>query len=492
VILTELQRFVGSKFINWDIELYDPKTDQPAKANTSDLNEDLGQVEYLFSDKTGTLTENEMEFRQFSIDGIIYEEKNGLVYKVGSADSDDQLMSTEKFKKFFEILSLCHTVQVDNSAKEKYQASSPDEFSFIKYCIRLGIVYEGEVKTSSALIRTVNFRNRKMQYEVLDVFEFDSTRKRMSIILREMHTGKIVLYCKGAESHVFKKCTRGNVPACDDDIKRFAEQGWRTLALSFKYLSESDYKTIKEKLETAYNDILNRNENLAKMFDEVESDLELAGATAVEDKLQEDVADTLETLRRSGIKVWVLTGDKRETAINISYSCKHFSKDMVKLIITDVADAQGINNRLDYFEQQIKKEPKVQYALIIDGFTLGILFKNKFDQKFRDICMQCKAVLCCRMSPAQKAEVVKLVKKSKKKPMCAAIGDGANDVSMIQEAHVGLGIFGKEGRNAARSSDFAFAKFKYVRRILLAHGFLYYTRAANLVQYFFYKVSNLI
>lgn len=102
--------------------------------------------------------------------------------------------------------------------------------------------------------------------------------------------------------------------------------------------------------------------------------------------------------------------------------------------------------------------------------------------------MQCVAVLCCRMSPAQKAEVVKLVKKSDKKPMTAAIGDGANDVSMIQEAHVGLGIFGKEGRNAARSADFAFAKFKMAKRILLVHGFLYYTRASILVQYFFYKV----
>ena len=129
------------------------------------------------------------------------------------------------------------------------------------------------------------------------------------------------------------------------------------------------------------------------------------------------------------------------------------------------------------------------FALTIDGGTLSVLFKENFDDPFREICMRCDAVLCCRMSPAQKAQVVKLVKTSKSKPMTAAIGDGANDVSMIQEAHVGLGIFGKEGRNAAISADFAFAKFKFVKRILLVHGYLYYTRAANLVQYFFYKVS---
>jgi phospholipid-translocating ATPase len=126
--------------------------------------------------------------------------------------------------------------------------------------------------------------------------------------------------------------------------------------------------------------------------------------------------------------------------------------------------------------------------MIIDGGTLGYMFKEvDLTDQFRDACMKCEAVLCCRMSPAQKAQVVALVKKSKQKPMCAAIGDGANDVSMIQEAHVGLGIFGKEGRNAARSADFAFAKFKFVKRILLVHGFLYYTRAANMAQYFFYK-----
>ena len=129
------------------------------------------------------------------------------------------------------------------------------------------------------------------------------------------------------------------------------------------------------------------------------------------------------------------------------------------------------------------------FALTIDGGTLSVLFNENFDDPFREICMRCDAVLCCRMSPAQKAQVVKLVKMSKSKPMTAAIGDGANDVSMIQEAHVGLGIFGKEGRSAAISADFALAKFKFIKRIILVHGYLYYTRTATMVQYSFYKVK---
>ena len=126
--------------------------------------------------------------------------------------------------------------------------------------------------------------------------------------------------------------------------------------------------------------------------------------------------------------------------------------------------------------------------MIIDGETLAYLFKNELKDEFCEVCMKCDAVLCCRMSPAQKADIVKMVKQTKNRPITAAVGDGANDVSMIKEAHIGLGIYGKEGRNAARSADFAFAKFKFLRRILLVHGFLYYTRSSTLVQYFFYKV----
>jgi phospholipid-translocating ATPase len=125
----------------------------------------------------------------------------------------------------------------------------------------------------------------------------------------------------------------------------------------------------------------------------------------------------------------------------------------------------------------------------VDGITLNQIYESSMQYAFRDIATECNAVLCCRMSPSQKKAIVKLVKTSTDKPMTCAIGDGANDVSMIQEAHVGIGIFGKEGRNAARSADYAFAKFKHLKRALLVHGYLYYTRAATLVLYLFYNVN---
>lgn len=189
------------------------------------------------------------------------------------------------------------------------------------------------------------------EYEILDTLEFDSTRKRMSVIVRDLQTNRITLYCKGAEAFIIKKCIRGNFQQCLSDIEKFGEQGWRTLALSYKDLSESDYQNIKSVLNSAYNNIMNREELIADAFDTIESDLTLIGSTAVEDKLQEDVAVTLETIRRAGIKVWVLTGDKKETAINISNSCKHFSPNMEHLDITGMKCRAQIDMRLRQFSQ---------------------------------------------------------------------------------------------------------------------------------------------
>jgi phospholipid-translocating ATPase len=249
---------------------------------------------------------------------------------------------------FFNVLSLCHTVQVDYSLKEIYQASSPDEFSFIKFCCKINIVYESTINR----IRTVKINNKDLKYELLQVLEFDSTRKRMSVIVESSDTNQIYLFCKGAESSMFKCCSTGNIQACESDIKRFAHEGWRTLALAYKKLSTQEYKKCALLLKNAYNDILNRNEMLANAYDEIESDMVLLGATAVEDKLQEKVAETLELVRQAGIKVWVLTGDKKETAVNISNSCKHFSDEMVKLDITDLKKHDLIKARLEYFDKQ--------------------------------------------------------------------------------------------------------------------------------------------
>jgi phospholipid-translocating ATPase len=495
-ITLELQRFIGSSFFEWDLEMYDAKTDQPAKVHTTDLNEDLGQIRYLFSDKTGTLTENEMIFKHFGLEGKIYEEQNGNLFQVGFGEPIESI-EEEKIKRFFEVLSLCHTVQmelVSSSNGEKYNASSPDELSFIKFCSKLGVIFEGDEinKETNKIMRKVVYKNETSKreekfYEMVHVLEFDPNRKRMSVIIRDCQTSEYILYCKGADTSIFNVSTCGNAFKYTGCLKSFSENGWRTLVLSFKILTLDEFNEYNQLINDANNDILNREKNLAQVYSKLETNLTLIGVTAVEDKLQEDVENTLFSLRQAGIKIWVLTGDKLETAISISDSSKHFSYDMNKFVIANLNDKDEIKENLTTVKHQMDNNKHQSYALIIDGITLASIIENNLQNKFRDVAMKCDAVLCCRLSPSQKAFIVKLVKSSKYKPMTAAVGDGANDVSMIQEAHVGIGIFGKEGRHAARSADFAIAKFKFLKRVFLVHGYLYYTRAALLVFYFFYK-----
>ena len=491
-VTIELQRFIGSEFFKWDLAMYDKATNEPPSVNSSDLNEDLGQIEYLFSDKTGTLTENEMIFKHFGLNGITYEEKNGLIYQNGS-DLQEDMNDNNDMTKLIEGLTLCHTVQLDHTSKDVYNASSPDELSFIKFCIKIGIVYDGDEiqKDSSKTYRKITYKQNgkdiQKTYELIEILEFDSSRKRMSVIIKHLETDTYILYTKGADIEMFKKSSATDHEHHETALKEYSIQGWRTLVFGYKILTTEQFEFYAKILNDARNDILKREERLNDAFDLIESELIMSGVTAVEDKLQEQVSETISSLRGAGIKIWVLTGDKLETAVNISESCKHFTDQMNQFILADMRSSNELKETLKNIYQEIKSLGHDSYSLVVDGETLGYIFEMNYQENFREIAVRCDAVLCCRMSPSQKAMIVKLIKTSKSKPMTAAIGDGANDVSMIQEAHVGIGIFGKEGRSAALSADFAFAKFKFLKRALLIHGYLYYTRAAMLVLYFFYK-----
>lgn len=252
-------------------------------------------------------------------------------------------------------MSLCHTVQIDLMDKTKYQASSPDEMCFVDFLHNLGIIFEGDKKMNSNSknkSRVINFQSSHKYYEILQILEFDSTRKRMSIIVKNNQTDSYVLFCKGADSAILSKCITGDVKTCEAHIKDFGSKGWRTLALALRELSREEYELCEKNLLDAYNDIENRNEKIAQVYDEIESNLILVGATAIEDKLQEDVSETLKSLRESGIKIWVLTGDKTETAINISTSCQHFPLSAEKLFLTSMDNIEEIKKHMhSYFEK---------------------------------------------------------------------------------------------------------------------------------------------
>ena len=310
----------------------------------------------------------------------------------------------------------------------------------------------------TSVSRSEQGRLEVREYQKLSVLEFDSTRKRMSVIVR-YPCGKIMLVTKGAESSVLPRCVRGPVEMTNKHIDQYALVGLRTLAVATRELSTEELEKFEEELSAAQQDLEHKERRVAEVYDQVERDYDLLGATAVEDKLQEGVKETLVNLGLAGISVWILTGDKKETAINISYSCGHLQPGMAVLDVTGQTNI-SITAKLQGYADQINTMEE-RFGLIVDGSSLSLILPHLDNKELLyQISSRCQAVVCCRMSPLQKSEIVKMMKNSPMKPITAAVGDGGNDVSMIQEAHVGLGIMGREGRAAVRAADFAFAKFR--------------------------------
>jgi len=539
-VSVEIIRLFLSKLIDWDVEMYYGPTDTSAHARTTTLNEELGQIQYIFSDKTGTLTQNIMTFNKCTIAGIEYgdlmDDKTGepidleIKRKVDFSRNeyyepsfnfyDVSLLNevnrgNEDCQMFFRILALCHTVMPDysNGGKLEYQAQSPDENALVSAARNFGFVFKE--RTSSTI--TIETPHGTEMHELLCILDFNNVRKRMSVILR--HKDKIQLYCKGADNVIFERLASGQeqlMEVTQDHLQKFAGEGLRTLVLGVKNLSLAEFQDWKAEHHKAAISLQNREQNLDDVYNVIEKDLTLIGATAIEDKLQDGVSQTIANLETAGIKIWVLTGDKQETAINIGYSCNLLSNDLVdEPYIVDGRTFQEVENQLinhrrtieDHFSTLRSNKPKDQtinmttfsrtsiqgdqerslsFALVVNGHALAHALQPQLEDMLMGVAEHCSAVICCRVTPLQKALVVELVKKSKD-AVSLAIGDGANDVSMIKAADIGVGISGMEGRQAVLASDYSIAQFRFLERLLLVHGRWSYYRMCKFLRYFFYK-----
>ncbi|XP_034545688.1 phospholipid-transporting ATPase IA isoform X1 [Notolabrus celidotus] len=506
LVTLEVIKFIQAFFINWDTDmLYEP-TNTPAMARTSNLNEELGQVKYIFSDKTGTLTCNVMQFKKCTIAGVAYghvpeaEEGSFAEEDWHSTQSSDEagfndpsllenLQSNHPtaavIQEFMTMMAICHTAVPERTdGNITYQAASPDEGALVRAARNLGFVFSG--RTPDSVI--MEMLGTEEKYELLHVLEFTSTRKRMSVIMRTP-SGKIRLYCKGADTVIYDRLADSSryKEITLKHLEQFATEGLRTLCFAVADVSESSYQQWLEIHHRASTSLQNRALKLEESYELIEKNLQLLGATAIEDKLQDKVPETIETLMKADIKIWILTGDKQETAINIGHSCKLLTKNMGMLVINeDTLDRtrETLSHHCGLLGDALYKEN--DFALIIDGKTLKYALTFGVRQYFLDLALSCKAVICCRVSPLQKSEVVEMVKKQVK-VITLAIGDGANDVGMIQTAHVGVGISGNEGLQAANSSDYSIAQFKYLKNLLLVHGAWNYNRVAKCILYCFYK-----
>lgn len=666
-------------FIYSDLDMYHEELDLTCVPRTWSIADDLGQIEYIFSDKTGTLTRNIMEFRKCSIGGEIYggyhdqlpkqedefstephfeqsmqqpgvnstfsashdsytvpniEISSGVssgrssnrsspisqplspsevimerdlnagyenpylmnsrleeAMVSSSATSTEDLpkepnISRRTFvdpvfakdllnptgahgpeksaviKEFFTHLAVCHTVlsefpDEDNEYKIRYQAQSPDEAALVTAARDLGFTFID--RTNDEL--EVNILGNLVKFQMLNIIEFTSARKRMSVIFRTPE-GTILLYIKGADSIIFDLLSPDQddmVQKTTDHLNSFANEGLRTLCLAYRVIDEQEYHQWAAEYLEAATRIHDREDAMEDCAKKIEKNLSLLGATAIEDRLQDGVPECISRLGRAGIKIWVLTGDKMETAINIGFSCNLLTSDMGLVVIkdedaantgrqireilktffgvsSDGVEGEGGNassgahlrisnsrsallpaspdaysdNSLDKstgddyklvnlqkspnnLEDQLSKSPqqtdnlnRQPIGLIIDGHSLKHALSDDNKESFVDLATRCKSVICCRVSPIQKAQVVASVKHARN-AMTLSIGDGANDVSMIQEANVGVGIQGQEGMQAAMSSDYAIAQFRFLTKLLLVHGRWSYLRTAEMTLLMFYK-----
>ncbi|KAI0071851.1 phospholipid-translocating P-type ATPase [Panus rudis PR-1116 ss-1] len=683
-ISIEFVRTIQALWIYFDKEICyeNPKNGsvQPTLARSWNLSDDLGQIEYIFSDKTGTLTQNAMVFRECSVGGKVYrgdrdvdvEEVEEEVTKVESAESssmdvdvnvnvrdshtgsgssrpntgssatrahtssshppshshsptnlgtaDPKSAKAVKLSEgvlqhfidhtlkadlqsaltspsslspsltaspspsssqaqlligFWTTLALCHTVltSVDpETGAIEYKAQSPDEAALVQAAADVGFVFRGREKDVLSL--TTSFSSGGVErWELMHVLEFNSSRKRMSVVVRKLpdspspsspssspsptptsssdsiskkptspakrgwvEPGTILLLTKGADNVIFERLAGGSEGLkreTEQHLAEFASEGLRTLTLAYKVIPEEEYAPWVERYASATVSLTDRETLVERTSNELEQSLHLLGATAIEDRLQDGVPETIADLKEAGIKIWVATGDKLETAIAIGHSTNLIGREDNIVIIRGQQQksrsvyAQMLGAVQEFFPQSgiLEDEGVKEYVqldgadggsggmyplrrvntgvsdivgrdngsrpggfvLVIDGAALtDALSDEPHKHLLLKLAMQCEGVICCRVSPLQKALIVKLVKDGLGS-MTLAIGDGANDVSMIQAADVGVGISGEEGLQAVNSSDYAIAQFRFLKRLLLVHGHWSYARNGNMIVNFFYK-----
>ena len=313
-------------------------------------------------------------------------------------------------------------------------------------------------KTETQSDTKTNTTVEQQKFVLLNTLEFSSDRKRMSVIVMDENKD-IWLFCKGADSIMETLFAegKGSTPTSIAHINAFAKEGLRTLMVGQKKLNHSDYDSWSKRWDAAAVTLVGRDEKLVQLSAEIEKDLSFVGVTAVEDRLQDHVPETIFRLKEAGIRVWVLTGDKLETAVDISYSCGLFHDNMT---IHTIQDAQEMSSAMTQLQNALdamsSSDPDVQHGFVIDGMSLIYCLDNKkAEDLLLKISLGCVACCCCRLAPKQKSKMITAVREEIPHVVTAAVGDGANDVAMIQTAHVGIGIRGVEGTQAVQASDFA-------------------------------------
>ena len=554
IVTLEIVKFLQLFFMQWDVFMY--QNDHFAKVSTCTINEELGQVRYIFSDKTGTLTCNKMVLKGVRVFNKCYGEslmgetpkilrkRTRMVGKDIAFEFEDKELETilesknpvpakepytvkingggnytlktdqEIAYEFFKLIACCHEV---TSLKGKdsfyvYGGQSPDEVCLVDAAQRIAVTFIDN-RSDVLSIAIAGSKAEPVKTTTIDLmamFPFDSQRARMSVIVKEPD-GTAKLYCKGSDERVLKLLS---IPETEHDknpllaeTKKYlaaaSGRGLRTLCMAMKVFQPAEFEAWKKEMDavklfvpSSSEEAKAKKDQMNALIAEAEAGLTYLGCTVVEDKLQDNVENTIHNLEKAGIQVWMITGDKMETAESIGYSCKMFTKgDMDVLVIGDEYFDKATNTVREEKALACLKErlnapeiPGRKKGMLITGTLVEHLVKAPDTRDtFITYAKKCSGVVCCRTTATQKAVVVKAMKEACVGEITLSIGDGGNDVPMINEAHVGVGIYGKEGMQAAQASDYAIGEFQCLWNLLMVHGRLAYMRIGELILYFFYK-----
>uniref|UniRef100_A0A4X2LKQ9 Phospholipid-transporting ATPase n=1 Tax=Vombatus ursinus TaxID=29139 RepID=A0A4X2LKQ9_VOMUR len=475
---------------------------------SSTIPEQLGRISYLLTDKTGTLTQNEMVFKRLHLGTVAYgldsmDEVQSHIFSIYTQQSQDpptlkgptlttkvRKTMSSRVHEAVKAIALCHNVTpvyesngvTDQAEAEKhyedscrvYQASSPDEVALVQWTESVGLTLVGRDQSSMQL-RTPG--GQILNFTILQIFPFTYESKRMGIIVRDESTGEITFYMKGADV-VMAGIVQYN-DWLEEECGNMAREGLRVLVVAKKSLMEEQYQDFEARYVQAKLSVHDRSLKVATVIESLEMEMELLCLTGVEDQLQTDVRPTLETLRNAGIKVWMLTGDKLETATCTAKNAHLVTRNQDIHIFRLVTNRGEAHLELNAFRR------KHDCALVISGDSLEVCLKY-YEYEFMELACQCPAVVCCRCAPTQKAQIVRLLQERTGKLTCA-VGDGGNDVSMIQESDCGVGVEGKEGKQASLAADFSVTQFKHLGRLLMVHGRNSYKRSAALSQFVIHR-----
>uniref|UniRef100_A0A8C1KY91 Phospholipid-transporting ATPase n=1 Tax=Cyprinus carpio TaxID=7962 RepID=A0A8C1KY91_CYPCA len=480
---------MGKMVYSWMIKKDSKIPGTGVRAST--IPEQLGRISYLLTDKTGMIS----CLRFLILKNValhIYSLWRKPSQSASRAPGATKVRKTisSRVHEAVKAIALVHNVTpayesngvTDQAEAEQhyedtcrvYQASSPDEVSLVQWTESVGLTLVGRDQSSMQL-RTPS--GQILTFTILQIFPFTYESKRMGIIVRDESTGEITFYLKGADV-VMAGIVQYN-DWLEEECGNMAREGLRVLVVAKKSLTEEQYQDFEARYVQAKLSVHDRSLKVATVIESLEMEMELLCLTGVEDQLQADVRPTLEILRNAGIKVWMLTGDKLETATCTAKNAHLVTRNQDIHVFRPVTTRSEAHLELNAFRR------KHDCALVISGDSLEVCLKF-YEYEFMELACQCPAVVCCRCAPTQKAQIVRLLQERTGKLTCA-VGDGGNDVSMIQEADCGVGVEGKEGKQASLAADFSITQFKHLGRLLMVHGRNSYKRSAALSQFVIHR-----